>query len=265
MSSKENNVILNSKYDASAEKTIILNVGGVKYETQRSTLLSYPDTFLGTMFAKRNLSLLHPKNENEYFIDRDGSLFRYVIQYYRTGKVYLPKDNVTSLVSLKEIEAELDYFQIPFKKHEKQKIIQKLSFTNNPTVEKLDQFIYVLRNVIKEVMGTFETEVMITFSKNGYPPFMNFGRYYVKNSVIMEHIDSLIKPFGSVAYTFLDKYGSDIGQHLKGEIPELSWQYGYSQNREQLKLHMSISNIMSDEEIFKHSRLNLSNMKIKEK
>ncbi|RIA90695.1 BTB/POZ protein, partial [Glomus cerebriforme] len=127
---KKINSVTNSGNDiTSTEQTIILNVGGIKYETRRSTLTAYPDTFLGTMFANRNLSLLHPKNENEYFIDRDGNLFRYVMQYYRTGKIYLPYFNSSDvstqssssqshfpLVSLEEIEAELDYFQVPFKK-----------------------------------------------------------------------------------------------------------------------------------------------------
>jgi hypothetical protein len=240
----------------------------LQYETRRSTLVSYPDTLLGTMFAERNLSLLHPKNENEYFIDRDGNLFRYVMQYYRIGKIYLPyinspdsKDVSTKsslspsyfpLVSFEEIEAELDYFQIPFEKSPKP---STLSFTINPTVEKLDQFVYALRNVIREVMSIFETEITVTFSKNGWPPFMNLGLPYKKEAIIVEDIDLLLKPFGCVGYTFLNKYGTDIGQYLRSEIPELSWQYGYSQNREQLKLHMSITNSMNDSEIFKNSCL----------
>ncbi|CAG8816718.1 16644_t:CDS:2, partial [Dentiscutata erythropus] len=50
---------------------IVLNVGGIRYETYRSTLTSYPNTLLGTMFAERNKALLHPINGNEYFIDRN--------------------------------------------------------------------------------------------------------------------------------------------------------------------------------------------------
>ncbi|GBB88903.1 hypothetical protein RclHR1_15500002 [Rhizophagus clarus] len=70
------------------EDRIILNVGGIKYETFRSTLTAYPDTLLGTMFSERNKEMMHPTNGNEYFFDRDGYLFRYVLQYYRTGKVH---------------------------------------------------------------------------------------------------------------------------------------------------------------------------------
>ncbi|RIA91422.1 hypothetical protein C1645_767613 [Glomus cerebriforme] len=73
------------------EDRIILNVGGIKYETFRSTLTAYPDTLLGTMFSNRNKDMMHPTNGNEYFFDRDGYLFRYVLQYYRTGKVHWPE------------------------------------------------------------------------------------------------------------------------------------------------------------------------------
>jgi hypothetical protein len=33
---------------------VILNVGGHRFETCSTTLISYPDTLLGAMFAKRN-------------------------------------------------------------------------------------------------------------------------------------------------------------------------------------------------------------------
>ncbi|CAG8545000.1 11439_t:CDS:2 [Ambispora leptoticha] len=69
------------------DERIILNVGGVKYETYRSTLTAYPDTLLGTMFQQRNQQLLHPANGNEYFFDRNGKIFHYIMEFYRTGQI----------------------------------------------------------------------------------------------------------------------------------------------------------------------------------
>jgi hypothetical protein len=43
------------------------------------------------MFQERNKALLHPTNENEYFIDRDGKLFRYILQFYRRNKIVWPE------------------------------------------------------------------------------------------------------------------------------------------------------------------------------
>ncbi|CAG8813362.1 1371_t:CDS:1, partial [Racocetra fulgida] len=57
------------------------------YETYRTTLTAYPETLLGTMFHPRNKEMLHPTNGNEYFIDRNGYAFHYVMEYYRTGSI----------------------------------------------------------------------------------------------------------------------------------------------------------------------------------
>jgi hypothetical protein len=70
-----------------SESRIIVNVGGVKYETFRSTLTAYPETFLGAMFHDRNSSMLLPTNGNEYFIDRNGEIFKYILEFYRNGEI----------------------------------------------------------------------------------------------------------------------------------------------------------------------------------
>jgi len=44
-----------------------LNVGGIRYETTRNTLLSMPDTLLGRMFA--------PENEHMVKLESDGTVF----------------------------------------------------------------------------------------------------------------------------------------------------------------------------------------------
>ncbi|CAG8588292.1 9372_t:CDS:2, partial [Racocetra persica] len=241
---------------SSREKSIILNVGGIKYETYRSTLISYPDTLLGTMFANRNVELLNPINEKEYFIDRDGNLFRYIIQFYRTGKLYWPLNNnssqyflesepqITTPISIQELEDELDFYQIPFKTQEPQL---------NIIAERLNEFVTALMKVVREVTATYETEVIITFSRNGWPPAYKIGQPYVKESAIIETIDKIIKPFGSVGYKFLHKYGMNIGRHLTKRINNLSWQSGYSQNREQLKIYMSITIALEDKDILEAS------------
>ncbi|CAG8499509.1 5297_t:CDS:2, partial [Funneliformis caledonium] len=91
--------------DQYIDERIVLNVGGIKYETYRSTLTAYPKTLLGTMFHPRNRAMLHPTNGNEYFIDRNGYIFHYIMEYYRTGNIVwrpsfeLPIGNTASLKS----------------------------------------------------------------------------------------------------------------------------------------------------------------------
>ncbi|GBB87655.1 hypothetical protein RclHR1_14110004 [Rhizophagus clarus] len=96
------NTVIGDQLDQFIDERIVLNVGGIKYETYRSTLTAHPKTFLGTMFHPRNQAMLHPVNGNEYFIDRNGHAFHYIMEYYRTGNIVwrpspeLPFENTTS-------------------------------------------------------------------------------------------------------------------------------------------------------------------------
>ncbi|CAG8690010.1 11537_t:CDS:2 [Rhizophagus irregularis] len=97
----DNGTSIGDQLDQFIDERIVLNVGGVKYETYRSTLTAHPKTFLGTMFHPRNQAMLHPVNGNEYFIDRNGHAFHYIMEYYRTGNIVwrpspeLPFENTT--------------------------------------------------------------------------------------------------------------------------------------------------------------------------
>ncbi|CAI2171799.1 5898_t:CDS:2 [Funneliformis geosporum] len=99
----------------SNDKIIILNVSGIKYETRKATLAKYPNTRLGEMVNGNHKSCL--TNKNEYFIDRNGYAFRYVLEYYRTGQILWTTSNEPggcyNGVSRKEMILELEYFQIP--------------------------------------------------------------------------------------------------------------------------------------------------------
>ncbi|CAG8665409.1 7536_t:CDS:2, partial [Paraglomus brasilianum] len=97
-----------------AKERIILNVGGVRYETYRHTLTAYPETRLGMMFRENTNLTVQKSTNDEYFIDRDCHLFRYILQFYRTGKVPIPDDGKGLIpISREELEVELDYFLIP--------------------------------------------------------------------------------------------------------------------------------------------------------
>ncbi len=67
-------------------KTIKFNVGGMKYEISKSLLDLHPNTMLA-----RSASEQWQKDANsEIFIDRDGTLFQFVLNYLRDGSMYLP-------------------------------------------------------------------------------------------------------------------------------------------------------------------------------
>tara|TARA_X000000368_G_scaffold310730_1_gene248612 strand:- start:141 stop:674 length:534 start_codon:yes stop_codon:yes gene_type:complete len=82
-----------------------LNVGGVKYETTLTTLTADgDDSMLGSMFSGRHE--LHPNDEGEIFIDRDGRLFGHILNLLRDTNVEVPVRDRTAL------HAELKYHGI---------------------------------------------------------------------------------------------------------------------------------------------------------
>jgi hypothetical protein len=95
------------------DDVVKLNVGGVLYETYRSTLVSRPDTLLGTMFSSQNRPLQTPAQNNAYFFDRNPRTFALILDYYRTGKLTLQSSVDKDTIGLAELRQELDFFQIP--------------------------------------------------------------------------------------------------------------------------------------------------------
>ncbi|XP_070538483.1 BTB/POZ domain-containing protein KCTD21-like [Ptychodera flava] len=67
-----------------------LDVGGKMYTTSLTTLTRYPDSMLGAMFSGRVPVLTD--NNGTYLIDRDGELFRYVLNFLRTSQLCLPEE-----------------------------------------------------------------------------------------------------------------------------------------------------------------------------
>ena len=90
-----------------SDEVISLNVGGVIHITTRSTLAKYPDSMLGSMFSDRFVPQLD--NQSNYFIDRDGHLFRHILNFLRTGSLCLPQD----FQDFDLLDAEADFYQIP--------------------------------------------------------------------------------------------------------------------------------------------------------
>ncbi|XP_062866647.1 BTB/POZ domain-containing protein KCTD12.2 [Trichomycterus rosablanca] len=88
---------------------IELNVGGQIYVTRHSTLLSVPNSFLWNMFKEDSPSELTRDSKGRFFIDRDGFLFRYILDYMRDKNLALP-DYFKERASLQK---EAEYFQLP--------------------------------------------------------------------------------------------------------------------------------------------------------
>ncbi|KAM6439024.1 potassium channel regulatory protein [Rhynochetos jubatus] len=74
----------------SNREVVVLSVGGVRFVTRASTLQQFPESRLARMLNDddREFKLVN----GEFFVDRDGTLFSYIMDFLRTLQVSLPTD-----------------------------------------------------------------------------------------------------------------------------------------------------------------------------
>eukprot|EP01006_Ploeotia_vitrea_P013979 TRINITY_DN3685_c0_g1_i1.p1 TRINITY_DN3685_c0_g1~~TRINITY_DN3685_c0_g1_i1.p1 ORF type:complete len:244 (+),score=7.23 TRINITY_DN3685_c0_g1_i1:51-782(+) len=88
-----------------------LNIGGIPYVCTRDTLLSQGDNFFAAVLREEdaeNCPVL--RLDGGIFIDRDGELFKYVLDYLRTGNLLsfppTPED-------IERLKAEAQFYCVP--------------------------------------------------------------------------------------------------------------------------------------------------------
>ena len=86
--------------------TVKLNVGGQHFTTTVQTLTKDPNSRLAAMFSGRFDMKL--SEDGSFFIDRDGTHFRFILNFLRTGKLTLPEGATFT----KELEEEAEFYQI---------------------------------------------------------------------------------------------------------------------------------------------------------
>jgi hypothetical protein len=64
---------------------VILNVGGQKFHTTTATLCNVPGSMLEAMFSGRHA--MQASEDGSYFIDRDGTYFRHILNYLRDSSI----------------------------------------------------------------------------------------------------------------------------------------------------------------------------------
>lgn len=85
-----------------ADNRVILNCGGIRHESYKTTLKKIPATRLSRLTEA--LANYDPVL-NEYFFDRHPGVFAQILNYYRTGKLHYPTDVCGPL-----FEEELEYW-----------------------------------------------------------------------------------------------------------------------------------------------------------
>ncbi|XP_077584355.1 BTB/POZ domain-containing protein KCTD12.1 [Stigmatopora nigra] len=85
-----------------------LNVGGQVYVTRLQTLIAVPDSLLWQMFSRQSPEDLARDTKGRFFLDRDGFLFRYVLDYLRDLTLVLPD----YFPERSRLRREADFFQL---------------------------------------------------------------------------------------------------------------------------------------------------------
>jgi len=159
------------------------------------------------------------KIENgEVFIDRDGYLFWYILQFYRTGVIpTIPTFNATaSLIafSQEDLAREIDYYQLPLPAPTEQSPSVLATTLVSKTV---DEFISVVCSAAKDTLANFRTNLAFTY-------FQHPREYdYWANYVISHPWAARLKEFELVGFEILESVGQEIGQYLSKHVQGLQW------------------------------------------
>lgn len=92
------------------KKRVVLNVGGARFETSLDTLRNVPGSFLAAMFSGE-YSMAPSDEDGSYFIDRDGTHFRHVLNFHRAFHEFALDPDLTR-GQLAELAEEAKYYGI---------------------------------------------------------------------------------------------------------------------------------------------------------
>ncbi|KAK2569435.1 BTB/POZ domain-containing protein KCTD21 [Acropora cervicornis] len=87
-------------------KTLKLNIGGQLFTTSLETMRNDAGSMFHAMFSGRFDT--KPAEDGSYFIDRDGTHFRYILNYFRTAQLVVPEDKIVR----KELLNEAEFYQV---------------------------------------------------------------------------------------------------------------------------------------------------------
>ncbi|CAH2034662.1 unnamed protein product, partial [Iphiclides podalirius] len=119
-----------------------IDVGGVIYTSSLETLTSYPESKLGRMFSGA-IPIVLDTLKQHYFIDRDGGMFRHILNFLRNKRLLLPNDFPYINLLLQEAQYfELDHMVLALTILKKEKEDVKLEWGSGPDTESAEDFMH---------------------------------------------------------------------------------------------------------------------------
>ena len=82
------------------------SMSAVTISQQAFKLTKDRNSMLGVMFSEK--FDMKPAEDDAFFIDRDGTHFRFILNYLRTGKLTLPE----GVTALNELQEEAEFYRI---------------------------------------------------------------------------------------------------------------------------------------------------------
>ena len=94
--------VVETESSSSSSSSIRLNVGGTIFATSPHTFVRFPECWLNQTLANA------ARSQTPVFLDRDGLLFRHVLNFCRSKELLLPK----SFGDLEALRKEAIYFNL---------------------------------------------------------------------------------------------------------------------------------------------------------
>ncbi|KAL9646001.1 hypothetical protein ABK040_000441 [Willaertia magna] len=138
--------------------SVYLNVGGRHFTTSITTLTTLSNSFFTTIFSGR--FELSKTKDGYIFIDRDGDLFVYILEYLRDREIIFPNSDTSLLQQLKKkIIREANYYQL-------EELIDYLNDNKLNTTTETEIFQYIGSNEGKSNWSNpFMAQIVINYFK----------------------------------------------------------------------------------------------------
>jgi hypothetical protein len=190
-----------------SQNVVHLNVGGVLYTTTKATLSRFPNSMLGAMF---NGSMpTSCDQDGRYFIDRDGSLFGFILNFLRSSQIALPID----FKQFDQLAIEADFYQI-------EPLIQAVNDARQKYHNPKPQGGHLLE-VIEVRTGS--TATMPT--NNSRVKTIISGRRDIINGLPSQFVGAVekLQHTGNLEFTELEMNGSNVRLRLAEYLQSNSW------------------------------------------
>ena len=143
---QEREKTVNKILENEKSEKIVLRVGQKVFHTRSSVILKIQDSFFHGLLNPK----FHKEGE-EYFISRDGSVFKYVLEYLTYGEIYRTFKK-KDLGKLQLLLLDADYYSLPILKEQVLLIQKNLENSIEPIIpESSNQKYITIENGISEL------------------------------------------------------------------------------------------------------------------